>query len=163
MEKFIEYVEGTKVFTEFFANLPTPLNNVYFLILITGIVVLMFLSNIFDSIFAHIRHKQLMKKAEESQSSGNNQMNENVMGFLAAMQYAFMSKQRRQEETVVTIEEQPSNFIEQKENYFEAAMREQRQKDIKKRQLFEENESKRLKAEAIKSELTKEEGILNEG
>lgn len=163
MEKFIEYVEGTKVFTEFFANLPTPLNNVYFLILITGIVVLMFLSNILDSIFAHIRHKQVMKKAEESQSSGNNQMNENVMGFLAAMQYAFMSKQRRQEDTVVTIEEQPSNCIEQKENYFEAAMREHKQKDLKKRQLFEENESKRLKAEAIKNELTKEEGILNEG
>ena len=160
MDKFIDYVEGTKLFTEFFANLPTPLNNVYFLILVAGIVVVMLFSNFMDMIFVNLRHRQIVKKAAEKPLE-NNPVNENVLGFMAAMQYAFMSKQK-QRENVVTIEEQPTNFIEQKESYFEATMREQRQKDLRKKQLFEQKEAARIKAEKAKYELTKEEELLNE-
>ncbi len=160
MDKFIDYVEGTKLFTEFFANLPTPLNNVYFLILVAGIVVVMLFSNVIDMIFVNIRHKQVLKKAAEKPVE-DNRVNENVLGFMAAMQYAFMSKQKQRED-VVTIEEQPTNFIEQKESYFEATMREQRQKDLRKKQLFEQKEAARIKAEKAKYELTKEEELLNE-
>ncbi len=160
MDKFIDYVEGTKLFTEFFANLPTPLNNVYFLILVAGIVVVMLFSNLLDMIFVNLRHRQIVKKAAEKPVE-NNPVNENVLGFMAAMQYAFMSKQKQRED-VVTIEEQPTNFIEQKESYFEATMREQRQKDLRKKQLFEQKEAARIKAEKAKYELTKEEELLNE-
>lgn len=162
MSRFIDYIEESKVFKEFFINLPTPLNNVYFLILIAGIVLIMLLSSVFDAIFAHIRHKQILKKAEESKSASNEQVNENMLGFLAAMQYAFMAKQKPKDD-IVTIEEQPANYIEQKESYFEATMREQRQKDKRKRQLFEQREAARLKAEAVKSQLSKEEELFNEG
>ena len=65
MDKFIDYVEGTRLFTEFFANLPTPLNNVYFLILVAGIVVVMLFSNFIDMIFVNLRHRQIVKKAAE--------------------------------------------------------------------------------------------------
>ena len=160
MDKFIDYVEGTRLFTEFFANLPTPLNNVYFLILVAGIVVVMLFSNFIDMIFVNLRHRQIVKKAAEKPVE-NNQVNENVLGFMAAMQYAFMSKQKQRED-VVTIEEQPTNFIEQKESYFEATMREQRQKDLRKKQLFEQKEAARIKAEKAKYELTKEEELVNE-
>ena len=162
MDKFIDYVEGTRLFKEFFANLPTPLNNVYFLILVAGIIVVMLFSNVIDMIFVHIRHKQILKKAQETKTADNNQVNENVLGFLAAMQYAFMSKQK-QKDDIVTIEETPSNFIEQKESYFEATMREQRIKDMKKKQLMEQKEAARLRAEAAINELSKEEELLNEG
>ncbi|SES92371.1 hypothetical protein SAMN02910413_1272 [Pseudobutyrivibrio sp. C4] len=160
MDKFIDYVEGTRLFTEFFANLPTPLNNVYFLILVAGIVVVMLFSNFIDMIFVNLRHRKIVKKAAEKPVE-NNPVNENVLGFMAAMQYAFMSKQKQRED-VVTIEEQPTNFIEQKESYFEATMREQRQKDLRKKQLFEQKEAARIKAEKAKYELTKEEELLNE-
>ncbi len=160
MDKFIDYVEGTKLFTEFFANLPTPLNNVYFLILVAGIVVVMLFSNLIDMIFVNLRHRQIVKKAAEKPVE-NNPVNENVLGFMAAMQYAFMTKQKQRED-VVTIEEQPTNFIEQKESYFEATMREQRQKDLRKKQLFEQKEAARIKAEKAKYERTKEEELLNE-
>ncbi|SOC16276.1 hypothetical protein [Pseudobutyrivibrio ruminis] len=160
MDKFIDYVEGTKLFTEFFANLPTPLNNVYFLILVAGIVVVMLFSNFIDMIFVNLRHRQIVKKAAEKPVE-NNPVNENVLGFMAAMQYAFMTKQKQRED-VVNIEEQPTNFIEQKESYFEATMREQRQKDLRKKQLFEQKEAARIKAEKAKYELTKEEELLNE-
>lgn len=160
MDKFIDYVEGTRLFTEFFANLPTPLNNVYFLILVAGIVVVMLFSNFIDMIFVNLRHRQIVKKAAEKPVE-NNQVNENVLGFMAAMQYAFMSKQKQRED-VVTIEEQPTNFIEQKESYFEATMREQRQKDLRRKQLFEQKEAARIKAEKAKYELTKEEELVNE-
>ncbi len=160
MDKFIDYVEGTKLFTEFFANLPTPLNNVYFLILVAGIVIVMLFSNLIDMIFVNLRHRQIVKKAAEKPVE-NNPVNENVLGFMAAMQYAFMSKQKQRED-VITIEEQPTNFIEQKESYFEATMREQRQKDLRKKQLFEQKEAARIKAEKAKYELTKEEELLNE-
>ena len=161
MDKFIDYVEGTKLFTDFFANLPTPLNNVYFLLLVAGIVVVMLFSNFIDLIFVHIRHKQIMKKASEAKPVEGNQVNENVLGVMAAMQYAFMSKQKRDED-IITIDERPANFIEQKESYFEATMREQRMKDMKRKQLDEQKEAARIKAEAALHELSKEEEILNE-
>jgi len=161
MDKFIDYVEGSKLFTEFFANLPTPLNNVYFLILVAGIVVVMLFSNLIDMIFVHIRHKQILKKAQEAKPQENNQVNESMLGFLAAMQYAFMSKQKRNED-IITVEEKPANYIEQKESYFEATMREQRMKDMKKKQLSGQKEAARLRAEAAKNELSKEEELLNE-
>jgi hypothetical protein len=41
-------------------------------------------------------------------------------------------------------------------------MREQRQKDLRKKQLFEQKEAARIKAEKAKYELTKEEELLNE-
>ena len=153
METVIKTIESSCLYKEFFINLPAPLNNVYFLILIFSVVVYIVVSNIVDLIIMRKRHKELVRKAAEVHPEPD--INANILGFLQAMQQAFNARSRNAE--TVVIAEQPVNYIEQKETYFEATMREQRQKEQKLKELEEQKEKARLKAEAIKEELAKEE------
>lgn len=156
MDKIVAFIAETKLYTEFFANLPEPLNNIYFMLLLLGLVVFMLVMNLFEYIVMIVRHRKVSEMTESKPRNNSSNVNESMMGFLAAMQYAYMAKQK-QKETVVDIEEKPANYIEQKETFFEATMREHHQKERRRNQIAKEKEEERVRTETKRSLLAQEE------
>ncbi len=148
MEKVVEILEQTMLYKEFLVNLPSPLNNGYFILLELAILMFCFISKVVDTVLMYKRHKKIVVSTEE-----NNQIRSGAPVINIA---CFGNDFKVPEDVVaesVCLEEKDNYLIEQKESLFEAAMKEQKIKEEKRRKLFEKKEALRVKAEAMKEQL----------
>ncbi len=148
MEKVVEILVQSKVYKEFLVNLPSPLNNGYFILIELAVLLFCLISKVIDTVLMYKRHKKIVATTEE-----NNQ----IRGAAPVINVAYFGNEFKKPEEVVVdsvcLAEKEGIYIEQKETLFEAAMKEQKLKEEKRRKLFEKNEAKRKKAETVKNEL----------
>ena len=64
-----EWLEHSKLYTEFLVNLPAPLNNVYFDLIILIILCVMVVQWILDAIAMHRRYKKIRKRQKKIQEA----------------------------------------------------------------------------------------------
>ena len=67
--KWQEWLEHSQLYTEFLANLPAPLNNVYFDLIILIIVCIMVLQWVLDAIAMQRRYKKIRKRQKKIQEA----------------------------------------------------------------------------------------------
>lgn len=67
--KWQEWLEHSQLYTEFLVNLPAPLNNVYFDLIILIIICIMVLQWILDAIAMHRRYKMIRKRQKKIQEA----------------------------------------------------------------------------------------------
>lgn len=128
--KWQEWLEDSRLYTDFLVNLPAPLNNVYFDLIILIILCVMVVQWILDAIAMHRRYKKIrkrQKKIQEAQEYADMESlyrdreakhrQEQMERQMKAIQMYFMLQYMPKNRTIQTIEEHGGFYLPYDEEF----------------------------------------------